>query len=139
MGQLLLFFLCNFCRFFYLCQRCLSNQPFFTVIDNMLWLCSSYNTQGEFAIIFLICKDLLSCLRSVSTMVITTVSTKTSSKSSPLRKSAPKAAILHYFALYDRPRNLKFKQKNQQYNPCFQSVSPFLLTMVSRISNFQTQ
>ena len=34
-----------------------------------------------------------------------------------------------YF-LYGHPKNFKFKQKSQQYGPCFQTISPFLMTMI---------
>ena len=73
---------------FQLRRRCHSNQPFFTVIL-VIYFCysASCNTRGalnviifviilgditNFVIIFLIRSDLLNCLRSVSTMVITT-------------------------------------------------------------------
>ena len=34
------------------------------------------------------------------------------------------------YALYGHPRYLKFKQKYQQYGPCFQTIFPFLMTML---------
>ena len=74
MGQLLLFFLCNFSSFFSLRQRCLRNQPFFTVIDWYFGYSANYNTRGAFAILFLICSDLLNFFRSFWTMVIITES-----------------------------------------------------------------
>ena len=33
------------------------------------------------------------------------------------------------FALYGNPRNFKFKEIYQQYGPCFQAISLFLMTM----------
>ena len=35
-----------------------------------------------------------------------------------------------FFALYGHLRHFKFKQKYQQYGPCFQTVFPFFMTMV---------
>ena len=47
----------------------------FSVIDDMLFCyAANYNIQGAFVIIFLICNDLLNCLISVGTIVITTES-----------------------------------------------------------------
>ena len=69
MGLLLHFFLCNFSSFL-----STSEVSFFTVID-----CSVYfgysanynNTRGAFAILFLICSNLLNCLRSIGIMFTT--------------------------------------------------------------------
>ena len=83
---------------------------------------ANYNAQEAFVIIFFICSNLLNCLRKM---------TKTASKSSSQRKSSLQAAIfavLIYF-LYSYPRNLKFTQKYQQLGPCFQTISPFLMTV----------
>ena len=77
MGQLLLFFLWNFSSFFSLRRRCPRNQTFFTVC---YWLIGIFgysvnnNKRGAFAIHFVICSNLLNCLRSLGTMVITTKS-----------------------------------------------------------------
>ena len=38
-------------------------------------------------------------------------------------------AVLMY-ALYGHPRYFKFKQKYQQSGPCFQTIFPFLMTMI---------
>ena len=35
--------------------------------------------------------------------------------------------------MQSHPRNLKFKRKHQQYDPCFQTVSLFLMAMLERI------
>ena len=32
------------------------------------------------------------------------------------------------YALYGHPRYFKFKEKYQQYGPCFQTIIPFLMT-----------
>ena len=50
MGQLLLFFLCNFSSFFSLRWRCPRNQPFFTVIDSYVdfGYSANYNPRGAF-------------------------------------------------------------------------------------------
>ena len=74
MGRLLLFFLCNFSSFFQLRWRYFCNQPFFTVID---WtVCFDYSAnnsiQGAFAILSLICSDLLNFLRRLGAMIIAT-------------------------------------------------------------------
>ena len=83
----------------------------------------NYNTRGAFAILFLICSDLLNCLRSLSNMVITTESVaKTASKSFSLSNSSQKSpffAVLMY-TLYGHHRYFKFKRKYQRYGPCFQ-------------------
>ena len=75
MGQLLLFFLCNFSSFFsYVRGIPVTNHFSLLLIDRQLYFgySANYNTQGAFAILFLICSDLLNFLRSLGTMVITT-------------------------------------------------------------------
>ena len=37
------------------------------------------------------------------------------------------------YSLYGQPRNFKFMRKYQQYEPCFQTIFPFLMTMVKSI------
>ena len=57
--------------------------------------------------------------------------TKTPSKSfllSSSKQKSPFFAVLMY-ALYGHPRYFKFKEKYQQYGPCFQAIFPFLMTM----------
>ena len=36
-------------------------------------------------------------------------------------------------SLYGHPRYFKFKQKYQQYGPCFQTIFPFLINMPMQI------
>ena len=80
MGQLLLLFLCNFCSFFSYVGGVLVINLFSMLLIDIFWLFSklkhkaNYNRRGAFVKIFLICSDLLNCLRSVSTIVITTES-----------------------------------------------------------------
>ena len=60
---------------------------------------------------------------------------KTTSKSLSLINSSQKSpffAVLMY-ALYGHARYFKFKQKYEQYGPCFQTVFPFLMTMLESI------
>ena len=73
MGQLLLFFLCNFCSFFSYVGGVLVTNLF-----HCYWLVvyfgysTNYNTRGAFVILFLICSNLLNFFRSVGPMVVTT-------------------------------------------------------------------
>ena len=81
-------------------------------------------------IIFLICKDVLNCLRSVGTIVGLFYSHNS--------RKWPFFAVLKY-SLYGYLRNFKFKLENPQYGPCFQSIFPFLMTMLrlqGRIQRF---
>ena len=57
---------------------------------------------------------------------------KTTSKSLSLSNSSQKSpffTVLMY-ALYGHPRYFKFKRKYQQYGSCFQTIFPFLMTML---------
>ena len=56
---------------------------------------------------------------------------KSFSQSNSSQKLPFFAVLMH--ALYGYPRYFKFKQKYQQYGPCFQSVFPFLMTIFPRI------
>ena len=56
---------------------------------------------------------------------------KTTWKSLSLSNSSQKSpffSVLMY-ALYGHPSYSKFKQKHQQYGPCFQTIFPFLMTI----------
>ena len=57
---------------------------------------------------------------------------KTTSKSLSLSNSPQYSPFFTFlmYALYGHPRYFKFKQKYQQYGPCFQTISKFLMTMV---------
>ena len=60
---------------------------------------------------------------------------KTASKSFLLSNSPQKSsffAVLMY-ALYGHPRHYKFKQKNQQSGPYFQTIFPFSMTVLEYI------
>ena len=93
----------------------------------MLFMCCgywNYNAQGAFVIIFFICSDIYNCLRSLCTAAIRTENAKEKRKF-----SLERAFVLKYF-LYGHPRNFKFKQKYKQYGLCFQTIFPFLMTML---------
>ena len=102
MGLLLLFLLCSFRSFFSLCWRCLRNQPLFTVIDRQVYFGypANYNTRGAFVMLFLICSDLLNCLRSLGTMVITTESALNSLKVIFTSQFPTKVTIFCCFDVY---------------------------------------
>ena len=76
-GPVIAHFLCNFCSFFsYAGGILVIKKPTFF---HCYWFIysgysASYNTRRAFVIIFFICSDLLNCLRSVGTIVITTES-----------------------------------------------------------------
>ena len=73
MGQLLLFFLCNFCSFFrYVGGVLVTNLFSLLLTDSYILAVQQIITQEAFVILFLICSDLRNCLRSIGTMVITT-------------------------------------------------------------------
>ena len=99
-------------QFFYLRRRCPSNQHFFLLLMICSDYAANYNAQRAFVIIFFICSYLLNCIRSVFTIVIRTEN----------------GVFIH--SLYGHPRNFKFKQKYQQYGPCFQIIFPFLMPMI---------
>ena len=72
MGQLLLFFPCNFCSFFSYVGGVLVTNLFSLLLIVKYIL--AIQQIIAFVILFLICSDLLNCLRSVGTMVMTTES-----------------------------------------------------------------
>ena len=43
------------------------------------------------------------------------------------------------YSLYDHQRYFKFKQKNQQYGPCFQTIFPFLITTENQEISVKSQ
>ena len=62
--------MCNFCSFFSYVGGVLVTNPFSPLlIDIFSDYPANYNTRGTLKIIFLICSDLLNCLRSVGTTV----------------------------------------------------------------------
>ena len=74
MVQLLFLFLCNFCSFFIYAEVVLiSRLPTFFHCSWLIYFCYSANCnkRGAFVKIYLIHSDLLICLRSVGTIVIT--------------------------------------------------------------------
>ena len=70
MGELLLLFLCNVCSFCSYVGGVLVTNLFSLLLTD--GYSANYNTRRAFVVIFLICSDLLSCLRSNDTIVITT-------------------------------------------------------------------
>ena len=70
------FFLCNFSNIFsYVGVIPVTNHFSLLLIDKVYFgYSANYNIQGAFAILFLICSDLLNVPRSLGTMVITTES-----------------------------------------------------------------
>ena len=104
-GQLLLLFLCNFCRFFSYVGGVLVINLFSLLLIYIFWLSANHSTQGGFVIFFLICSDFLNCLRSVGTIVQQNVA-KTTSKSFSLSNSSQKPpffTVLMY-SLYGHPQ-----------------------------------
>ena len=98
MNQLLLLFLCNFCSSFSYVESVLVTNLF-----SLLLICgysANYNTQGAFVIIFLICNDVLNCLRSVGTIVITTQIGKSSLKIIFTKQFLTKASIFCCFDVF---------------------------------------
>ena len=74
MGQLLLFFLCNFYSLFsYVGGIPVTNLFSLLLIDRYIFgYSANYKTRGALMILFLICSNLLNCLRRVGTIVIIT-------------------------------------------------------------------
>ena len=70
LGQLLLLFLYNCCSIFSYVGGVLVTNPFTLLLIN--GYSENCNTRRTFVIIFLICSDLLFCLRSVRNIVTTT-------------------------------------------------------------------
>ena len=66
MGYLLVLCLCNFCRFFSYNGGVLVTNLFSLLFINTFGYSTNYDTRGAFVIIFLICRDLLSCLRTLA-------------------------------------------------------------------------
>ena len=86
--------------------------------------------------LFLICSDLLNCLRSLGIMFITTESSQNSLKIislDNLPQKLPFFPVLMY-ALYGNLGYFKFKRKYQRYGWCFQTIFPFLLTMEIKLT-----
>ena len=112
----------------------LSKQSFLFLLLLICCGYANYSAQGAFVIIFFTCSDLLNCLRSICNVAI-----RTRQHQSHLheKKSSLQAAIFAVlmYSLYGHPRNFKFKQKYQQNSPLFQTILPFLMTMVSLTSN----
>ena len=120
-GQLLLSFLSNFSSFFSYLDSILvhCNQSFFTATDWWVYFGHSpnHNTQRAFAILFLICSDLLNCLRYYETMVIKQKVVKPApdiiSPSENINRTACVSRLSFCF-LWLWPNNSLYKIKNTQ-------------------------
>ena len=128
MGQLLLFFLCNFCSFFSNVGGVLVTNLFSLLfIDRYILAIQEIITMS-------FCDILFNLQRSSE------LSQKRWHHGHNKRKwlkhpqchnssqKPPFFAVL-MFSLYDHPRYFKFKQKYQQCDPCFQTIFPLLMTM----------
>ena len=95
-GQSLVLFLCNFCRFFS-CVGAMFGGVLVTNLFSLLLIyiyfgySANYNTRGAFMIIFLICSNLLNWLRIVDTIAIQQKVAETASKSFSLSNSSQNA------------------------------------------------
>ena len=98
-GPVIALFSAQLQQVFKLPERYPCNKPFFTIVDWYVYFgySANYNTRGAFAIHFLICGDLLNCLRSPDTMVITTESGLNSLKIIFTMQFLPKITIFRCF------------------------------------------
>ena len=127
MGQLLLFFLCNCSSFF--------SYVGVILVTNHFSLRYIFAIQQIIKHTRSIC-NLLNCLRSLGTMVITTQKVaKTVSKSFSLCNSSLKLPFFAVFIYvrYGHPKYFKFKRKYQHYDSCFQTIFPILVILQQRI------
>ena len=108
---------------------CPSNQPFL-----LLFICCAYpnyNAEGALMIIASICSDFFSCFRSVCTIVIRT---ETVWESSPQRKSSLQSSHFCCSDIFSVRPTPKISSSSEiimagyciQYEPCFQTIFPFL-------------
>ena len=127
MGQLLLFFLYNFCSFFSYVGGVLVTKLFSLLLTDryIFGYSANYNTWGAFVILFLIFWTASETLTSWS---LQQKAAKIASESFSLGNSSwklPFSPVLMY-TLYGDPRYFKFNRKYQQYGPCFQTIFSFL-------------
>ena len=102
MGQLLPFSLCNFSSFFsYVGGILITNHFSLLLIERYILTIQQIITHEEhLRHFFLICNDLLNCLRSLGTMVITTQLAKTASNSFSRSYSSQKVTIFRCFDVW---------------------------------------
>ena len=102
----------------------------------IFWLSASYNTQGAFAILFLICRDLLNCLRSRGTMVITTQSGWNSLKVIFTEQFLTKVAIFRCFDVYSvlPPQIFQAQAKISKVRPVFPDYLSVSYGFINRLS-----
>ena len=138
MGQLFVLFLCNFCRVFRYVEWILVTKLFSLSLTDLFSFPAKYNTQGAFLIIFLICSNLLKCLRSFGIIVIGTESVLMSLKQSFSSSNSSRKLLFYTVLIYSlnsHHRYFNFNQKYQQYGLCFKAIFPFLMTTVGLILN----
>ena len=101
---------------------------------------SNCNTRRVFVIIFLICSDLLNCLRRVGTIAVAAASKWLKQPQSYFHYAFPHKSnhfsVLMYF-VNGHPRYFKFKRKYQQYDPCYPRLSFGFLLLCFNIRHFR--
>ena len=119
-----------FLYFFSYARGVLETNLFTVIVMTWFGFPVNFNAQGAFLITFLICNNLLNYLRSISTIVITTMA-KTASASfdyeTPHWKQSFCAVLM--YSPHGLHRKFNFKQKYQHYGPRYQAIFPFLITI----------
>ena len=107
MGQSLLLFPCNYSSFFsYVGDLLVTNRFPLLLMIGIFWLLNLFSPSNSLSV------------KKIFHSII----------HSFIQKS-PFFAVLMY-SLYDHPRYFKFQRKYQQHGPCFQTIFPFLMTML---------
>ena len=147
MGLLLLFFMCNFS----ICFSCVggilvTNHFSLLVIDRyILAIQEIIIHQKHLRYSFWAAAIFWTALEDLAPWLQEQKVAKTTSKSLWLSNSSQKSPFLLFtvtpdmYTLYGHPRNLKFKQKYQQWGPYFQTIFPFLITMFKFKLTFQNK
>ena len=137
MGQLLLFFLCNFsCFFSYVGGIPVTNHFSLLLIligrQLQFGYSANYKTQGVFVILFLICSNFLNILRSLGTMVIITESGQNRLKVIFTDQFVPKVAIFRCFDVCSvwPPQIFKVQAKISTVRPVLPAYLPVSMTMM---------
>ena len=114
-----------FCSFFSYARGVLETNLFTVVV--MIWFGFpvNFNAQGAFLITFLICNNLLNYLRSISTIVITTMA-KTASMSFWLWNTSLKTVILCCFDVFPTrpPQKIQLQAKISTLRPVLPGYLP---------------
>ena len=137
MGQLLLFFLCNFsCFFSYVGGIPVTNHFSLLLIligrQLQFGYSANYKTQGVFVILFLICSNFLNILRSLGTMVMITESGQNRLKVIFTDQFVPKVAIFRCFDVCSvwPPQIFKVQAKISTVRPVLPAYLPVSMTMM---------